>query len=187
MPSALYGILQASVASDLKRLLAYSTAENIGLILVAVGLAQVSRAHGNAAIADTATVAAVLLTLSHASFKTTLFLAAGAILHATGERDLDRLGGLATRMPVTSACLAEGALGAAALPVSGGFVAEWTLLQALIHADARTDRAITALLPLVIAVVALTAGLALLTFTKTVGIAVLARPRGCLLYTSRCV
>lgn len=176
LPSALYGILQASVASDLKRLLAYSTTENIGLILIAIAVALLTR-ESRPGVAATALLAALLLTVSHAAFKTTLFLAAGAILHATGERDLDRMGGLAVRMPMTTVALAVGALGAAALPVTSGFVAEWTLLQSLIHADARTDRLTTALLPLVMGVVALTAGLALLTFTKAFGIAALARPR----------
>ena len=177
LPSALYGILQAAVASDLKRLLAYSTTENIGLILAALGVAHLTRTPGTTGVAGTALLAALLLTISHAAFKTALFLVAGSILSATGERDLDRLGGLARRMPVTSLTLGIGALGAAALPVASGFAAEWTLLQALIHADARTDRLTTALLPAVIGVVALTAGLALLTFTKAFGIAALARPR----------
>jgi formate hydrogenlyase subunit 3/multisubunit Na+/H+ antiporter MnhD subunit len=177
LPSALYGILQASVASDLKRLLAYSTTENIGLILTAVALSQLAKAVGNPAVADSALVAALLLTLNHAAFKTLLFLGAGAIIHATSERDLDRLGGLASRMSVTTATLAIGALAAAALPLSSGFVAEWALLQSLIHTDTHTDRLVTALLPAMIAVVALTAGLALLTFTKVFGISALARPR----------
>ncbi len=176
VPSALYGILQASVASDLKRLLAYSTSENVGLILIAISVAMLTELT-RPGVAATALVAALLLTISHAAFKTTLFLGAGSILHATGERDLDRMGGLAVRMPVTTFALAVGCLGAAALPVTSGFVAEWSLLQALIHADARTDRLTTALLPLVMGVVALTAGLALLTFTKAFGIATLARPR----------
>lgn len=176
VPSALYGILQASVASDLKTLLAYSTTENVGLILLAVALAMLT--HGSRpAVAATALTAAVLLTISHAAFKATLFLAAGSIVHATGERSLDRMGGLATRMPVTTVALGIGSLGAAALPVTSGFAAEWALLQSLIHADAHIDRLTTALLPLVMAVVALTAGLALLTFAKVFGISALARPR----------
>lgn len=176
LPSAVYGILHAAVASDLKRLLAYSTTENVGLILAAVGLAQLTRDTAGG-VAATAMSAALLLTISHAAFKAVLFLAAGSILHATGERDLDRLGGLARQMPVTTIAFGVGALGAAALPVTGGFIAEWVLLQSLIHADARTDRLTTALLPAVMGVVALTAGLALLTFTKAFGIAALARPR----------
>ncbi len=176
LPSALYGILGASVTSDLKRLLAYSTTENIGLILTAIAVSMLTR-DSRPGVSATALVAAYLLVVSHAAFKAVLFFGAGAILHATGERDLDRMGGLWVRMPVSMSTMAIGALGAAALPVTSGFVAEWTLLQALIHADARTDRLTTALLPLVMGVVALTAGLALLTFTKVVGVAALARPR----------
>ena len=177
LPSALYGILQASVASDLKRLLAYSTTENVGLIFAALAVALLTRASGPVGVANIALVAALMLVASHAAFKTVLFLGAGAILAATGERDLDRLGGLASRMPITAAAMAIGALGAAALPITSGFTAEWVLLQSLIHADTRTARLTTALLPAVIAVVALTAGLALLTLVKAFGIAFLARPR----------
>lgn len=177
LASALYGILQASVASDLKRLLAYSTTENVGLILVATALAALLVDTGNPEVAAVAMLAAGLLVVSHAAFKTVLFLGAGSVLHASGERDLDRLGGLGPRMPVTTAAFAVGCLGAAALPVSSGFVAEWVLLQSLIHGDARSDRTIAALLPAAMAVVALTAGLALLTFVKAFGIGFLARPR----------
>lgn len=176
LPSALYGILQASVTSDLKRLLAYSTTENVGLILSAVAISMLAASTGDAPVAGVAMVAALMLTLSHAAFKTVLFLGAGALLHATAERDLDRLGGLVRTMPRTAVAFGVASLGAAALPVTSGFAAEWVLLQALIHGDAR-DRLTSALLPAAIAVVALTAGLALLTFVKAFGIAFMARPR----------
>ena len=127
--------------------------------------------------ADAAIAACLLLVASHAAFKTTLFLGAGSVLHATGERDLDRLGGLGARMPVTSAAFGVGALGAAALPVTAGFVAEWALLQSLIHGASAQDRLVAVVMPVSVAVVALTAGLALLTFVKAYGIAFLARPR----------
>lgn len=177
LASALYGILQASVTSHLKRLLAYSTTENTGLIVIAVAVAGLAGTAGRPGAAEVALVAALLLTVSHAAFKSTLFLAAGAAVAATGEEDLDRMGGLASRMPVTAAALTVGALGAAALPVTGGFVAEWTLLQALVHGAGQQDRLSSALLPLTVAVVALVAGLALLTFVKVIGIAVFSRPR----------
>lgn len=175
--SALYGILQASVQSDLKRLLAYSTSENLGLIVAAVGIGLLLRASGQEPVAQVALVAALLLAASHAAFKTVLFLGAGAVLHATGERDLDSLGGLAARMPWTSAAFGVAAMGAAALPVTSGFVAEWALLQALVHADPGADRLIAIVLPVTMAVVALTVGLGLLTFVKALGIGFLARPR----------
>lgn len=176
--SALYGILQASVQSDLKRLLAYSTTENVGLIVAAVGAGVLLRASGQAPVADVALLAALLLAISHAAFKTVLFLGAGSVLHATGERDLDNLGGLARRMPWTSASFGVAAMAAAALPVTSGFVAEWALLQALVHADAGSDRLIAVVMPVTMGVVALTVGLGLLTFTKALGIGFLARPRG---------
>jgi hydrogenase-4 component B len=99
------------------------------------------------------------------------------VLHATGERDLDRMGGLAARMPVTSAAFGIGALGAAALPVTAGFISEWALLQALIHGARPENRLVAVAMPVAVAVVALTAGLALMTFVKAYGIAFLARPR----------
>jgi formate hydrogenlyase subunit 3/multisubunit Na+/H+ antiporter MnhD subunit len=176
--SAVYGILQASVATDLKRLLAYSTTENIGLIYLAIGTGILLRSYGVSGPADVAIGASLLLVASHAAFKTTLFLAAGSVLHATGERDLDRLGGLVSRMPITTAAFGIGALGAAALPVTCGFVAEWALLRSLIQGAQPENRLVAVAMPVSVAVVALTAGIALLTFVKGYGMAFLARPRG---------
>jgi len=122
-------------------------------------------------------VACLLLVVSHAAFKATLFLGAGSVLHGTGERDLDRLGGLAREMPWTAGAFGVACLGAAALPVTAGFVAEWTLLQSLIHAVRPQDRVVAVVIPLALGVIALTAGLALVTFVKVYGIAFLARPR----------
>ncbi len=175
--SAVYGILQASVTSDLKRLLAYSTTENVGLMVATIGLADLYRAAGLTDLAHLALLATGLLVVSHAAFKTLLFLVAGSVLFGTGERDLDQLGGLGPRMPVTATTFAVGALAAAALPVTSGFVAEWVLLQALIRGGAPADPLLAVLLPAAMGVVALTAGLALLTFVKAFGIACLARPR----------
>ena len=175
--SAVYGILQASVTSDLKRLLAYSTTENVGLMFLAIGASLLLRSVGVRGPADTAVAACLLLVASHAAFKSTLFLAAGSVLHATGERDLDRMGGLGSRMPVTAFAFGVGALGAAALPVTAGFMAEWALLQSLIHGARPQDRLVAVAMPVAVAAVALTAGLALLTFVKAYGIAFLARPR----------
>jgi hydrogenase-4 component B len=179
--SALYGILQASVSSNLKVLLAYSTTENMGLVFLGLGAAVLLRGYGATAAADAALVASLMLAVSHAAFKSTLFLGAGAISRATGEMNLDRLGGLGARMPWTAATFGAASLGAAALPVTSGFVAEWMLLQALIH-GARLDGKVISVaasvaMPLAVAAIALTAGLALLTFVKAFGIAFLARPR----------
>ncbi len=175
--SAVYGILQASVASDIKRLLAFSTTENIGLMFLALGAASLLRANGGGPVADTALAACLLLVMAHAAFKTTLFLGAGSILRASGHRDLDLLGGLGSRMPITAFAFGIGALGAAALPLTAGFVSEWVLLQALIHGAGSQNRILAITMPIAVGAVALTAGLALMTFVKAYGIAFLARPR----------
>ncbi|MFB4306814.1 proton-conducting transporter membrane subunit [Actinomadura sp. GTD37] len=176
--SALYGILQAAVARDLKRLLAYSTCENMGLVLVGVGAAGLFAASGDRALAALALTAALLHVANHAGFKTLLFLAAGSVLDATGTRDLDALGGLRTRMPATTALFGAGALMASALPLGSAFVSEWLLLQSLVHAlpSGGTTTAVT--MPLAVAAVALSAGLAIATFVKAFGVGFLARARG---------
>ncbi|WP_432839915.1 proton-conducting transporter transmembrane domain-containing protein [Dactylosporangium sp. CA-092794] len=176
--SALYGILQAAVAADLKRLLAYSTVENMGLVFLGLGAAGVLRATGAPALAALALTAALLHVLNHAAFKALLFAAAGSVLRATGTRDLDALGGLRPRMPVTTALFAVGALGASALPPGNGFVSEWLLLQSLVHALPSGGVVIAVAMPLAVAVVALTAGLAVATFVKALGVGFFARPRG---------
>lgn len=175
--SAVYGILQASVASDIKRLLAFSTTENVGLMFLALGAATLLKSYGSYAVADVALASCLLLVLAHAAFKTTLFLGAGSIVQATGHRDLDLLGGLNARMPVTSITFGLGSLGAAALPLTVGFVAEWVLLQSLIHGAGPQNRVLAITMPVAVGAVALTAGLALMTFVKAYGIAFLARPR----------
>jgi formate hydrogenlyase subunit 3/multisubunit Na+/H+ antiporter MnhD subunit len=176
--SALYGILQAVVATDLKRLLAYSTCENMGLVLIGVGAAGLLSVSGARTMAALALTAAMLHVVNHAGFKTLLFLAAGSVLRATGTRDLDALGGLRSPMPATTALFGVGALMASALPPGSAFVSEWLLLQSLVHAlpDSGTVAAVT--MPVAVAVVALSAGLAIAAFTKAFGVGFLARPRG---------
>jgi hydrogenase-4 component B len=175
--SALYGILQAAVAADLKRLLAYSTVENMGLVFLGLGAAGVFHTSGAPALAALALAAALLHVLNHAGFKALLFTAAGSVLRATGTRDLDALGGLRSRMPATTALFAVGALGAAALPPGNGFVSEWLLLQSLVHALPAGGVVTAVAMPLAVAVVALTAGLAVATFVKALGVGFFARPR----------
>jgi hydrogenase-4 component B len=175
--SALYGILQATVAADLKRLLAYSTVENMGLVFLGVGAAGVFRVSGAPALAALALAAALLHVLNHAGFKALLFAAAGSVLRATGSRDLDALGGLRARMPATTVLFAVGALGACALPPGNGFVSEWLLLQSLVHALPAGGVVTAVAMPLAVAVVALTAGLAVATFVKALGVGFFARPR----------
>jgi formate hydrogenlyase subunit 3/multisubunit Na+/H+ antiporter MnhD subunit len=175
--SAVYGIVQAAVANDLKRLLAYSTVENLGLILVGVGAAGVFADCGHPALAALALAAALLHTATHAAFKTLLFLSAGSVVHATGTRDLDELGGLRSRMPVTTGLFALGALGAAALPGGAGFPSEWLLLQSLIHGLAVPGIVVVVVLPVAVGAIALSAGLAVAGFVKALGTGFLAKPR----------
>jgi len=175
--SAVYGILQAVISTDLKRLLAYSTTENMGLVLVGVGAGGLFASIGRPVLAALALTAALLHVICHAAFKTLLFLAAGSVLHATGTRDLDALGGLRTSMPVTTAAFGLGALAASALPPGTAFVSEWVLLQALIHGLPSPGVAASLVLPVAVAAVALTAGLAVATFVKAFGVGFLARPR----------
>lgn len=175
--SAVFGVLQASVATDLKRLLAYSTTENMGLITLALGAAALLSSYGAMAVAALAMTAAFLLILSHAAFKTLAFLAAGSVLAATGLRDLDRLGGLARRMPGTTVMFGIAALGASGLPLGAGFVGEWLLLQSLIHSPQDDTTLLMLMMPLSVGAVALTTGLGIAAMVKAFGVGFLARPR----------
>jgi formate hydrogenlyase subunit 3/multisubunit Na+/H+ antiporter MnhD subunit len=174
--SAVYGILQAAVATDLKRVLAFSTTENVGLILLGLAFAGLLAGAGQPQWAGVALGAALLHAANHAGFKTLLFAGAGSVLRATGTRDLDLLGGLSRSMPATTALFAAGSLAAAALPPGNGFVSEWLLLQALLHAPGG-DTVLAVAAPVAVAVVALTAGVAVATFVKVLGTGFLARPR----------
>jgi formate hydrogenlyase subunit 3/multisubunit Na+/H+ antiporter MnhD subunit len=175
--SAVYGILQAAMTTDLKRLLGHSTTENTGLVLLGIGAAGVFTVSGDRALAGLALVAALLHVVNHAAFKTLLFLAAGSVLHATGSRDLDALGGLRPVMPVTTAAFGLGALAASALPPGTAFVSDWLLLQALIHGLPTAGTAAVIAMPLAVAAIALTTGLAVATFVKAFGVGFLAKPR----------
>ncbi len=175
--SAVYGVLQASVATDLKRLLAYSTTENMGLIAVALGAATMLAASGASGPATIAMAAATLHLIGHAAFKCLGFLGAGSVLAATGLRDLDRLGGLARRMPATTILFGVAALGASGLPLGAGFVSEWLLVQSLVHAAAKHDTVVALTAPLAVGAVALTTGLGVAAMVKAFGIGFLARPR----------
>jgi formate hydrogenlyase subunit 3/multisubunit Na+/H+ antiporter MnhD subunit len=175
--SAIYGILQAAIGTNLKRLLGYSTTENMGLVLVGVGAAGMFATSGDLPLAALAMAAALLHLINHAAFKTLLFQSAGSVLAATGRRDLDDLGGLRAGMPKTTAAFGLGALAASALPPGAAFVSEWLLLQALIHGLPAAGGSAAIVMPLAVAAVALTAGLAVATFVKAFGIGFLARPR----------
>lgn len=175
--SAVYGVVQASVATDLKRLLAYSTTENLGLITLALGAATLFGASGATGPATIAAAAAMLHLIAHAAFKSLGFLAAGSVLATTGLRDLDRLGGLARRMPATTVLFGVAALGACGLPLGAGFVSEWLLVQSLIHTASGRATMLALTTPLAVGVVALTTGLGVAAMVKAFGIGFLARPR----------
>jgi formate hydrogenlyase subunit 3/multisubunit Na+/H+ antiporter MnhD subunit len=167
------GLLYAVLDRDLKRVLAYSTIENVGVIFVALGFALAFRANGQHEGAAVAMSAALLHTLNHSWFKSLLFLSAGAVLHATGRRDLDGLGGLIHRMPRTAAFFLVGALAASALPPLNGFVSEWLLFQAVIAAPMLPQAALHFASPAIGAMLALAAALAAACFVRVYGTAFL--------------
>lgn len=175
--TAVMGLLYAVLDRDLKRVLAYSTVENVGVIFVALGLALAFRANGQQAAAAVAMAAALLHVLNHSWFKSLLFLGAGTVLHATGRRDLESMGGLIHRMPRTAAFFLVGALAIAALPPLNGFVSEWLLFQAVIAAPALPQSVLNFAAPAIGAMLALAAALAAACFVRVYGIAFLGRPR----------
>lgn len=175
--SALFGSLHSATSSDLKRLLAYSTTDNVGLMLLGVGASGLFASTGHRSLALVALVAALLHMVFHAVFKGSLFLSAGSLQQATGTRDLDRLGGLLRRMPVTGPIFVVGGLTIAAMPPLCGFVSEWLLLQGMLHGLPSTDPAVALSMPIGVGVLALTGGLTALTFVKAIGIGLLGRPR----------
>ncbi|MHB1712658.1 MAG: proton-conducting transporter transmembrane domain-containing protein [Acidimicrobiales bacterium] len=175
--SALFGALHAATSTDLKRLLAYSTTDNMGLVLIGVGASGLFADGGHTVVASLAMTSALLLVVNHAAFKGSLFLSAGSIQTATGTRDLDRLGGLMRRLPVTAPIFLIGGLAIAALPPLNGFVGEWLLFQSLLHGVAASGTATTVAVPIAVAALALTSGLTAVAFVKAIGVGVLGRPR----------
>ncbi len=175
--SAVLGLLHAILETDLKRLLAYSTVENIGVIFTAFGLAIAFRGAGLQTGAALALTAALLHVLNHAFFKSLLFMGAGAVLEATGERDMERLGGLIHAMPLTAAAMLLGSAAISALPPLNGFVSEWLLFQAILQSPAVDVWALRFLTPAVGALLALAAALAAACFVRAYGIVFLGRPR----------
>jgi hydrogenase-4 component B len=175
--SAVVGVLYAMVDADLKRLLAYSSVENIGIILLGVGAAMLFQSFGLGALAALALLAALLHALNHAAFKSLLFMGAGAILHAAHTRNLEKMGGLIKRMPQTAALFLVGAVAIAALPPFNGFISEWLTFQALLSSYQIPALVYNLLFAVAIAALALTGGLAAAAFVKAFGISFLALPR----------
>jgi len=175
--TAVMGVLQALMEHDLKRLLAYHTVENIGIIFIGLGLALAFRANGMAFAAALAFTAALLHVLNHSVFKGLLFFGSGAVLSATGERDMEHLGGLIHRMPQTAFLFLVGAAAISALPPLNGFVSEWLTFQAVLLSPALPQWGLRLLAPTAGAALALAAALAAACFVKAFGITFLGRPR----------
>jgi formate hydrogenlyase subunit 3/multisubunit Na+/H+ antiporter MnhD subunit len=177
LASALFGVVFAAVQTDMKRLLAYSSIENIGLVVTGFGLTLLFRGFGMGALAALALTATLYHCLNHAFFKSLLFLAAGSVLHATGTRNLGALGGLIHRMPWVAWCALIGSLAIAGLPPLNGFVSEWLLLQAFLFTPGLPQGYVNMLVPVAAALVALTAALSGYVMVKFFGVAFLGQPR----------
>ena len=175
--SAVLGVLYALMEHDLKRLLAYHSIENIGIILMGLGAALMFLHSGHPALATLALIAGLYHTINHASFKALLFLGAGAVLHATHTRNMEEMGGLAKRMRWTALFFFVGAAAISALPPLNGFVSEWLTYQALLQGFGTTPSLIRIMFPLSGAMLALTGALAAACFVKAFGITFLGQPR----------
>jgi len=175
--TALFGVMFSAVQTDMKRLLAYSSIENIGLLFVGMGLGVLFKAYHMDALAALALTACLYHVASHAFFKSLLFLGTGSVLHATGERNLGRLGGLMRYMPWVAWVTLIGVLASAGLPPFGGFVSEWLLLQSFLFTPGLPDPFLNMLIPLVAAAVALVSALAGFAMVKFFGVIFLGQPR----------
>jgi formate hydrogenlyase subunit 3/multisubunit Na+/H+ antiporter MnhD subunit len=175
--TTLLGVLYALMEHDLKRLLAYHTVENIGIIFVGLGLALAFEASAMGAAAALALTAAVFHVFNHSLFKSLLFLGSGAILNATGERDMEHLGGLIHRMPTTAVTFLVGCIAISALPPFNGFASEWLTFQAILLSPELREWVPRLLVPAVGAMLACSAALAAACFVKAFGATFLGRPR----------
>jgi NADH:ubiquinone oxidoreductase subunit 5 (subunit L)/multisubunit Na+/H+ antiporter MnhA subunit len=177
LASALFGVLFAAAQVDMKRLLAYSSIENIGLLFAGLGLTLLFSAYGMQGTAALALTASLYHVASHACFKSLLFLSTGSVLHATAERSLGKLGGLIRHMPWVAWLTLIGVLASAGLPPLSGFVAEWLLLQSFLFTPDLPDSFLNMLIPVVAALIAMVAALAGYTMVKFFGVIFLGQPR----------
>jgi hydrogenase-4 component B len=175
--SAALGVLSALMQNDIKRMLAYSTIENVGIIFIGLGLALAFDADNLPGPAALALTAALFHVFNHALFKSLLFFGAGAVLTATGERRMERLGGLIHRMPATSLAFLIACAAISALPPLNGFASEWMILQAILLSPDLPQWALKFLVPAVGALLALAAALAAACFVRAFGVTFLGRPR----------
>ena len=175
--SAVYGILFARVQQDLKKLLAYSSVKNIGIILVGLGLAMIFTSYSMTLLAALALVAALYHVLNHAMYKGLLFMGAGAVLHATHERNMERMGGLIKALPWTSFLFLIGCMSISSLPPFNGFVSEWLTYQAFLQSPSLSSPLLNLLIPLGAALLALSGALAAAAFVKAFGVTFLGHRR----------
>jgi formate hydrogenlyase subunit 3/multisubunit Na+/H+ antiporter MnhD subunit len=175
--TAVLGVLYALMQHDLKRLLAYHTVENIGIIYIGLGLALAFQANHMAWAAALALTAALFHVLNHSLFKSLLFFGAGAVLVATRARDMEHLGGLIHRMPLTSFAFLVGCVAISALPPLNGFASEWLTFQAILQSPALPQWGLKILVPAIGAMLALSAALAGACFVKAYGVTFLGRAR----------
>jgi len=175
--TAVIGILFAINDGDGKRVLAWSTIENVGIIFAGLGLAVAFRANAMPGLAALAMTAALIHAMNHMLFKSLLFMVAGAVLNATGRRDLDALGGLIHRMPVTAALALVGVTAISALPPLNGFVSEWLMFQSVLQSPQLAQPGLQFLVPAAGGVLALTAALAATAFVRFFGVIFLGRAR----------
>jgi len=176
--SAVMGVLYALMQHDLKRLLAYHSVENIGIILIGIGLSMVFMSFQMPLIAALALTAGVYHTMNHAMFKGLLFMGAGAVLHATHERNMEEMGGLIHKMPWTAVLFLIGCVSISALPPFNGFVSEWLTFQAFLLSPSLPAPILKLLMPIGAAILALTGALAAACFVKAFGVTFLGRWRG---------
>src|SRR6266853_536285 len=175
--TAVMGVLYALMQHDLKRLLAYHTVENIGIIFIGLGLALAFKAHAMPMAAALALTAGLFHVFNHSVFKSLLFFGAGAVLTSTGERDMEHLGGLIHRMPQTAFAFLIGCVAISALPPLNGFVSEWLTFQAILLSPEVPQWDLKILVPAVGVMLALSAALAAACFVKAFGVTFLGRAR----------
>lgn len=175
--SAIYGVLFAYVENDVKRLLAYSSVDNIGIILVGLGLSMMFTSFNDPLLASLALAASLLHVINHAMFKGLLFMGAGAVVHSTHEKNMEKMGGLIHKMPVTAAFFLIGCMAISSLPPLNGFVSEWLTFQAFLMSTSLPNRILNLLIPLGAALMALAAALTAATFVKMYGVIFLGHPR----------
>lgn len=175
--TAVYGIMYGFVSNDIKKLLAYSSMENIGIIMMAMGIAMIFNFYGIVLLCGVAFLAMLYHTLNHAVFKSLLFMSAGVVLEKTHTKNMEYLGGLIKFMPITGIFTLIGILGITALPPFNGFVSEWMLYQSLLFGSNINDEMISIVIPIFASMLALTGSFSLATFVKMFGVSFLGKNR----------